>query len=306
MNEKRKKREEQSGAGIGTPIGEKGVSGNDAGTNKQGDAAQVADEVKEEITFRFHIPTQTYGFLELEGGIGAIKEAEVLYNRYAEYPLKFSKGIFEEFETFTGEKIRYNEATHEYTDTLGNKLISGSQYKKSLEKPFPMEEILPKMEKKYGVPAQTIKEMWALNSQTSQLFGKALHSAMEQWFVHKNNGTEKDYHIPKHPFLKEAVMTFPLKEANAVAEKLISAVGAGMVGRIDLLTITGEKEGVVEDYKSDADIGKSVDGHFNQLSFYAEILKEHGWKIPMVRVWNYAGNGWEKFESLPLEVIIKK
>lgn len=255
-----------------------------------------------DIKFKFHIPTQTYGFLEIEGDIEKIKEGEIIYNQYAEVPLKFNKGVFVEVDTFTGEKIRYNSVTHQYTDMKGNTLISGSQYKQSLEKPFPMESILPKMEKKYGVPAKTIKEMWAINSQTSCLLGEALHSAMEQWFLYKDNGTEKNYHIAKHPFLREAVVSFPLKEEKAFPEIVVSAIKIGMVGRVDLLTVTEEKKGYIDDYKSDAEIEKNVNGHFHQLSFYAKILEHHGWSIAGVRIWNYANDGWKKFESEVLEI----
>jgi len=265
----------------------------------------MKEKGKKDMRFKFHIPTQQYGFLEVEGDISEIKRAELVYNHYAENPLKFRGGKFVDVKTFTGETIRYNAETHKYTDLDGNLLVSGSQYKKSLEKPFPIDDILPKMEKKYGIPAQTIKEMWNLNGKTSSLLGEALHSAMEQWFLHRANGTEKEYHIAKHPFLRKAVETFPLKEDNAIPEVIVSAVKAGMVGRIDLLTITGDKEAIVEDYKSDSDVKKNVEGHFNQLSFYAKILQHHGWSIPKVRVWNYAAKGWEKFESKVLDVKIK-
>lgn len=267
---------------------------------------EKGEKKEQKIKFKFHIPTQTYGFLELEGDIKEIKHAELLYNQYAENPLKFKKGKFIELETFTGEMIRYDAVNHSYTDIEGNALVSGSQYKKSLEKPFPLEDILPKMEKKHGVSAETIKEMWAINSKTSILLGESLHSAMEQWFKHRANGTEKEYHLAKHPFLREAVNSFPLKDERALPEVVVSAVKIGMVGRIDLLTITGEKEAIVEDYKSDADIKKNLPSHFNQLSFYANILQHHGWSVPKVRIWNYGGKGWEKFESEVLEVKIKQ
>lgn len=262
--------------------------------------------ISKNTKFKFHIPTQRYGFLEVEGNISDIKSAEIIYNHYAEVPLKFQKGKFIEVKTFTGETIRYNSETHKYTDLEGNVLISGSQYGGSLKPKFPIDDILPKMEKKYGVSAQTIKEMWSINSKTSTLFGEALHSAMEQWFLHRKNGTEKEYHIAKHPFLREAVMKFPLKDKDALPEVIVSAVKIGRVGRIDLLTLTGEKEAIVEDYKSDSDIKKNVDGHFNQLSFYASILQYHGWSVPKVRVWNYAANGWESFESPVLEIKTKQ
>ena len=43
----------------------------------------------------------------------------------------------------------------------------------------------------------------------------------------------KEYHIPKHPFLKKAVESFPLKDAVILPELMISDVSSGFVGQID-------------------------------------------------------------------------
>lgn len=219
--------------------------------------------------------------------------------------VKVAVGTFVELETFTGEKILYDEVNHKYKDLDGNALVSGSQYKKSLEKPFPAELMAGKVATKYGISPQTVSDMWNANGLISRTFGTALHLAMEQWFKYRDSGCEdKEYNLAKHPFLRGAVLSFPLKdEPNVEPECLISDVANRRVGRIDLLTITGDKEGYVEDYKSDADIGKNLAGHYVQLSFYAKILIEKGWNIRGVRVWNYAGNGWEVYES---EVLIIK
>lgn len=261
------------------------------------------DVPNKNLTFKFHIPTQQYGFLEVEGDISKIKEAEHIYNTYAETKLQFSNGVFVELETFTGEKVLYNEVTHKYKDLDGNELISGSQYKKSLEKPFPLEMMVGKVATKYKVPEQAVADMWKGNSLISTTFGNALHLAMEQWFKFRNTSCDdKEYNLAKHPFLRTAVQSFPLRSGNCLPEVLISDVANKRVGRIDLLTITGDKEGYIEDYKSDADIDKNLAGHFNQLSFYAQILIKKGWNIKGVRVWNYAGDGWEEFTSEVLEL----
>ena len=61
---------------------------------------------------------------------------KALYNELAEVPKKWSQGVFEEIETFTGEKVLYNSEKHEYRDLDGNVLLSGSQYAKSKIKKF--------------------------------------------------------------------------------------------------------------------------------------------------------------------------
>lgn len=255
------------------------------------------------MNYKFHIPTQQYGFLELDGDISEIKDAERLYNQYAETKLQFSKGVFVEEDTFTGEKILYDEVNHKYTDINGNELISGSQYKKSLEKPFPLELMVGKVGTKYNVPPQTVADMWKANSVISTTFGNSLHLAMEQWFKYRDTGCDdKEYNLAKHPFLREAVMTFPLKDADAKPEVLVSDVKNKRVGRIDLITFNEDKSVYIEDYKSDADISKNLDGHFNQLSYYAHILIAKGYKVSGLRVWNYAGSGWESYKSEVKEI----
>ena len=60
------------------------------------------------MKYKFHIPTQQYGFLELETENPTnkdLKQMEGIYNRYAEAPMNFNKGKFKEYETFTGETI---------------------------------------------------------------------------------------------------------------------------------------------------------------------------------------------------------
>jgi hypothetical protein len=250
----------------------------------------------------FHVPTQQYGFLEINGTEKDLPSMEKLYNDYAEYPLSFKKGVYKEFDTFTGEKVLYNEETHLYTDFDGNKLISGSQFKKQFDTPFDKEKILPLMEKKYGVKASIIDAMWTANSRISTTFGNAVHYSMEQWFNHNGNGTEKEYHLPKQIILSNVVQTFPLKDMKVMPELMVSCIKKKMVGQIDGLVVTGEKEGYIIDYKTDTDIDKNLTGHFIQLSFYARILQEHGWNILKVEVWNFTDK-WTGYKSEVIDVM---
>jgi len=249
---------------------------------------------------KFHIPTQQFGFLEIIGTEEDLPEMEKLYNKYAEKPIAFDEG-FEKFKTFTGEEVFYDDVTHSYKDLDGNRLLSGSAYKKSLEKPFDLENISKAVGKKHDVDQQTIKDMWSHNSSTSLAFGNAIHNAMEQWFKFKDSGTEKEYHLPKHPYLQNMVQSFPLKDKECIPEVLVSDVKNARVGRIDLLEITGDKKCILHDYKSDGKIEETVEGHFKQLSFYAHILIEFGWEVEKVVIWNYLDE-WKSFDSPVLEL----
>lgn len=247
---------------------------------------------------KFHIPTQSFGFLEIEGTEKDFEKMEKLYNRYAETAINFN-GKFKEVTTFTDEVVLYDEENHKYTDQNGGVLMSGSQFAASFEQPFDKEVQVPKTAKKLNVAEKHIDAMWTANGKISRMFGTVIHKAMEHWFRNKVHGTK--YNISKHPFLKSVVESFPLKDKEVLPELMVSCVARKMVGQIDGLHITGEKEAEIIDYKTDAEVKKNLKKHFIQMSFYAFILQQFGWKIPKVVVWNYT-DGWEKYESEVLDL----
>lgn len=259
------------------------------------------------MKYKFHIPVQQYGFLEIEGTKKDLEEMEKIYNKYAETPIDFSEGTFKELVSFTGEKILFNKETHQYTDLEGNPLISGSRYKRSLEKPFDLENISKAVGKKYDIEQQKIKEMWALNSKISTSFGNAIHYAVEHYIKHSkyNDKTpeDKEYHLPKHQWLRGVVESFPIKDEDILSEILVSDVKNKRAGQIDGLLIKDKKKKVASiiDIKSDGKVEDNVKGHFNQLSFYAHILMSFGWTIEKLVIWNYTDK-WESYESPVLEI----
>lgn len=204
--------------------------------------------------------------------------------------------LWTKVQTFTGETILYNEQEHKYAKLDGTPLLSGSEYAKRLEKEFDIDTIAPRIAKSNKISEEDLRDMWKRNGEISTGFGTTIHKCMEQWFKHRSHGTEKNYHLPKHPFLKNLIQTFPQKDKNILPELMVSAVDNGMVGQIDGLLILGENTGEIIDYKTDMDIEKNLQKHFNQLSFYAHILMSHGWSIPRLSVWNYNGE-WNEFTS---------
>jgi len=261
----------------------------------------IAKSIMQKIKATVRVPTSQYAFLELEGAASDIEQMISLGNRFAEK--KIVEGEYNGITTLTGETVYYNHATHHYKDVDGNTLLSGSAYAKSLEKPFDLKRMSAVIAKKYALPVETIADMWERNGNISRTFGTALHLAMEQNARHRKNGTEKEYHLPKHPFLKSAVTTFPLRDADILPEVMVSDVSRRMVGQIDGIVVDGEKIGTIIDYKSDGDIEKNLSKHFNQLSFYADILIAFGWTINGLQVWNYTDT-WNcyKSEVLPLKI----
>ena len=261
------------------------------------------------IRVQIRVPTQQFGFFELTGSPAHIDEMIEIGNKYAEKKIlpnahKDSIGEYKEFISFTNEKILFNELRHVYKDVYGNELVSGSTYAKSLEKPFDMSAISAAVSRKTDISQQTIIDMWGASGEVARTFGTALHLAMENHYKYRKYGTEKQYHLPKHPFLLQAVQTFPHLEKEVLPELLVSHVANKMVGQIDGLLITGERSGVILDYKSDGDISKNLNKHFNQLSYYAAILTAFGWKIEGLEVWNYTTK-WDCYKSHVLPIITK-
>lgn len=238
----------------------------------------------------------------------ALGRVEEIWGKYAERPLKKNSIVASEaveVTTFTGEKILWNADTHEYTTLDGKHLVSGSEYAKSFEKPFDTAMLSGKVGAKFDVSPELVAEAWKGNSLISTTFGTALHLAMEQYFKYKNVACgDKEYNLAKPAYLRNAVSTFPLKDADIIPEVMVSNIDKLMAGQIDGIEIT-EKTGVkscnILDYKSDTDVKKNLPKHFRQLSYYAKILQLAGWSVGKLIVWNYTDK-WEAHESEVLEV----
>lgn len=270
----------------------------------------------ESFTITAVIPTVQYGNLQPsitveantfeEAKEIALKRIQELWDVYGERPLKgrtvVSAADIIEVTTFTGEKVLWNESAHEYTDLKGNHLVSGSEYAKSFEKAFDTALLSGKVATKYKVDASRVVDVWKGNSKISTTFGNSLHLAMEQWFKYKDTACDdKEYNLAKPAYLREAVKTFPHKDATVMPEVVLSNIQHLMAGTTDGLLITGEKTCVILDYKSDTDIKKNLPKHFRQLSYYAKILQLAGWSVSKLEVWNYTDK-WEKYESDVLDV----
>lgn len=286
------------------------------GETKNGSASRVIPPgikfkgvTMSDIKVKFHVPTQTYGFVEFEGATHELEELEKLYNQYAEKPLGFRGVPTEEVKvlpakeviTFTGETLRYDPVTHKYTTVDGKSLLSGSAYAERFASPFDRERILAATAKKLDQTTEFVGAAWDMRGDLSRTFGTSLHKAMECWFRYNQIG----YGVPKHPFLKKVVEEFPLANEVVLPEVMVSDLKRGLVGQLDgiLLKDVVEKCGIIIDYKSDAEVKKNLKKHYNQLSFYAHILIAHNWVVNEVQVWNYTDK-WECYTSpvLPLQL----
>ena len=251
------------------------------------------------IKVNFHIPYQQYGFVELQGNTKDLPDMEKLQERYAERAVKFSSGVWKKLTTFTNEEVEYNEETHQYRDLKGNILIGGSTYAKQFEAPFDKLKISQAYAVKNNMAQQDVLDIWETNGKLSRLLGTTLHLAMENYFKH--NG-QPAYNIPKSPYLAQAIQSCIIKDETVHSEIMVSDIRNGRVGQVDLLVETKEKKGYIVDWKTDFSVKKNLVKHFNQLSYYANILIEHGWNIDRVEVHNFVENQWDVHTSEVLPI----
>lgn len=201
---------------------------------------------------------------------------------------------------FVGDHIYYDDITHTYTNSAGEKYLSGSEYAKQFEKPFDAEKVSKVVATKFGnILAEDVLAMWELKAEVSRTFGTALHAALELYGKYEAlaKSIGKETHLHDHPVLKEAVESFykGRDKENANYEILVVDHAKKHAGRIDRLLITGRKRCRVQDYKTNADLTQEkIEVYWKQLEFYADILRAHGWQVEGLDIFAWNGK-WETF-----------
>lgn len=217
-----------------------------------------------------------------------------------------------------GNEIFYDDATHEYTNSLGEVYLSGSQY--ASEDPFDGEYWAQEFVQKYGLKEedkQKILAMWEINGNASSSFGTALHAAIELYGTYKDIAdvididlktkerkkldakTEKNSALSKLPYLKEVVSKFFNEERSAERaqyEVLVVDHKNKRAGRIDRLITLPDGSFLIRDMKTNHKILKPERTTYGkQLSFYADIILANGGKLgenPLV-LHHWTDNEWK-------------
>lgn len=277
------------------------------------------------------IPTVQYGNIqpeiELEGEdkdelhAEASKFIEGIWEQYSEKPLANVRPVrgetttYKRIKTFTGEEIFYDEVGHNYMDLSGNKLLSGSAYAEKNSPKFNKELLTPKTAKAWGVDEKELGELWTMNGEVSSFYGSSIHKALEVWHKFNSLGSavqahkelEENYCLPKNVYLQNIVKEFDEKFGrDAAVELFVSDAAHGMVGQIDRLQILDFKNKVcrIGDYKTNNDLDdKKIAKYQHQLSFYAHILINMGWKVEGLDIFHHDGEVWSKIELDVLELI---
>lgn len=277
------------------------------------------------------IPTVQYGNLqpeiELEGEdineLKAIAETHIqsVWDKYGERPLNNNQAQSgyegKKITTFTGEEvIYYNKGDdHYYTDIKGNRLLSGSAYASSLSPKFDKQMLLPKTAKAWGVDANALDKVWELNGSVSTSYGTSIHNALEAYHLYHELGSivqskkelEYNYVLPKNDALRAIVLNFVDQfGVSALPEVMVSDVKnlrAGQIDRLEILDLS-EKLCRIGDFKTNTELDKKKIAQYQlQLSFYADILKNHGWTVQGLDIFHLEqDNTWNRIslDVLPL------
>lgn len=240
------------------------------------------------MKYTFHVPTQTYGYLEITGEESDLPEMEKKYNEYAEKPIQFkSSPVGIKIKAFCGGEIFYDDVSHTYSWN-GEKYLSGSEYAKSFEKPFDGITISEAMAKRDGGSAQDLQDMWAMKSVISTGYGTALHSAMEMYGLYKE----------VHPTFKDAVEGFYATHDSekAVHEAVIVDHATKRAGTVDQIVVVEPLKCIIRDWKTGKLEKPKLDVYTKQLEFYSDIMVAGGWEVLGREIWHWDGIKWTEYK----------
>lgn len=233
--------------------------------------------------------------------------------------------------TVTGGTAFFDEQKHIYTNERGNKLLSGSEFAEGFSPKFNPDFIVPKMEAKYEVLGQDIKDMWAAKGDASRYLGDAIHKALELYGKYKTVGLALDRektpdekkwsHVHDNPLLNPIVGAFYRDHDDELAlyEEFIVSNEAMLCGHIDRLLLTGAKSCRVQDFKTNTNIDKkeppkflqapftdlentTLNKYWLQLSFYAHILRLAGWTVEGLDIFHFDGVKWNTYSHAPIDI----
>ena len=275
-----------------------------------------------EFTLTAVIPTAEYAniqpsiTIEVDGDIDAAKKLALQHivsisRAYAEPGKELApkkKTLSGQLiKCFVGGQIYYNDEQHIYFNEKGERYLSGSAYAKQFEKEFDKTAIAQKMAEANNIDVNEILAVWEMKGDASRTFGTALHKALELAQAHKSvsERLNKQYHMEYHPTLENAVQGFleAHNEDKVVCEAMVVDHNTKHVGQIDRLVVTGENKCIIGDYKTNIKMDKAkLTNYWNQLSFYADIMKNNGWEVEGLEIYHYNGAKWVDYKSEVLEI----
>lgn len=202
--------------------------------------------------------------------------------------------------------------THEYEDEEGNRFMSGSTWAHQFEKPFDPQLIAPKVAEKKLCTVDEVLASWDMKKEVSLSYGTTVHKALECGIKYNE--------LPNNPHLSALVQDYldMTHEDIQVSEQFVVDFEHHLCGIIDVLVDKGDKHVVIRDFKT-GDVYKKTSltpearekwGLKNemlslyqlQLSFYAYVLKQNGYKVDGLEVWAEGVEAWKVIKLNVLEI----
>lgn len=240
----------------------------------------------------------------------ALRTIKRLWDKFGESPIKEKTRLGKRIETFTGEVVYFDKESHVYTDEHGKQLLSGSKYAEQESPKFDVDMMAPKTANAWEIDERALRDIWNLNSQISNEWGSAIHSALEVAHKYYDIGAkiaekkklDENYILPKNPFLRDVVTSFVEQFGHdAEPEVVVSDVANGMVGTIDRLSISGYNVHI-GDYKTNNEMDpKKLSKYQKQLSYYAKILSNKGYIVDGLTIFYLDGEA--KWSKVDLDVL---
>lgn len=228
--------------------------------------------------------------------------------------------------------VGFEPIEHRYT--YENKPVDGvTTYLHKFYTDFDLELIAKSCSKHWDLDPQIIVDLWESNKKVSQLFGTAIHNAIEHYEIWKNTGNyisgkkevDENYALPNHPLLKQIILDFieinPIKSGEVVTEALITWIGGNLCGQADRIVILDKEKKIcrVGDYKINIEPEKKdknlkpkepfnnlppnkITKYQLQMSLYANMLEKSGWTVEGLDVYIYEDK-WTYYSLPVLQVV---
>lgn len=209
--------------------------------------------------------------------------------------------------------LYFDQEAHEYETEDGQKMWTGSTWAHQFEKPFDPQLLAPKVAEKKLTTVENVIAGWDMKSEVSLSYGTTVHKALECGIKYNE--------IPNNPHLATLVQDYldMTHEDDQVSELFVADLENKMCGTIDVLVNNGNKHVTIRDFKT-GDIykktqltaqakelfpeleSKMISLYQLQLSFYAYILTNKGYKVDGLEIWAESAEAWEVVKLSVLDI----
>lgn len=209
--------------------------------------------------------------------------------------------------------LYFDPIAHTYEDEEGNQFKTGSTFAHTFEKPFDPQLIAPKVAEKKLTTADKVIESWEMKSEVSLMYGSTVHKALECGIKYNE--------LPNNPHLATLVQDYldMTHDEEQVSEQFVVDFDHKLCGTIDALVNKGNKHIIIRDFKT-GDIYKKtslspeaktfwpdlkaqmVSLYQIQLSFYAFIMTNQGYKVDALEIYAEGNEAWQVVKLPVLDI----